>query len=249
MANAISTITNTLTNSPLPLLIEKLGLSIASAQAALDANSIAVAEKMALTKINIEGKEYNLIALGFAPTFYAYTEASIEAKMDFSMSESESFEGSISLGVQTEVFAASVNASYARKFEMSASGSSSIAARMVSLPAPDKLKQLLVEAASRTPVTAIELRKGAQLLTAAGTNASLEDIVVIDATVLPVDATDKTLVWTVTPNTQAFTNPTSTSLSFVADTVGNITIKASSLVYPDVNMETKVIVANVISGP
>jgi hypothetical protein len=250
MSNAISTITNTLTNSPLPLLIEKLGLSIASAQSALDANSIAVAEKMASTRVNIDGKEYNLISLGFVPTFYAYTEASIEAKMDFSMTESESFEGSVSVGVNTEVVAVSISASYARKYEMSAEGSSSIAARMVSLPAPDKLKQLLTEAASKIPIATIELRKGSLLLTSAGTNAAFEETVIIDATVLPVDATDKTLIWELTPSTITPTNPTNTSLSF--ETPGantTVTITAKSAANPSIKATTKIIVTNVTPGP
>ena len=194
MSNAISTITNTLTSSPLPLLIEKLGLSIANAQAALDANSIAVAAKMSTTNVSIDGKEYNLIALGFAPTFYAYTEASVEAKLDFSLTESESFEGSVSVGIKTEVVAISVSASYARKYEMSAEGSSSIAARMVSLPAPDKLKELLNEVASRIPVEKIELAVvPAVAHVGILPNIKQDTIVTINATVIPETATVKKL--------------------------------------------------------
>ncbi len=239
MSNAISTITNTLTSSPLPLLIEKLGLSIANAQAALDANSIAVAAKMSTTNVNIDGKEYNLISLGFAPTFYAYTEASVEAKMDFSLSESESFEGSVSVGIKTEVIAISVNASYARKYEMSSEGSSSIAARMVSLPAPDKLKELLGEVANRILVETIELSIGSgPALTSTPVNITEETEITINAKVLPENATIKTVIWTVTPGNLSYTNPTNSSLKFTALASGNtVVIKASSEKYPDVFMQ------------
>jgi hypothetical protein len=238
-SNAISTITNTLTSSPLPLLIEKLGLSIANAQAALDANSIAVAAKMSTTNVNIDGKEYNLIALGFAPTFYAYTEASIEAKMDFSLTESESFEGSLSVGVTVQVVAVSISASYARKYEMSAEGSSSIAARMVSLPAPDKLKELLNEVASRIPVEKIEFTV-VPVIAHVGLlpNIKQSTYVTINATVTPETATIKNLIWSVTPGSLAFTNPTNQSFTFeVPENTIPIVIKAKSEKNPDVIKE------------
>lgn len=140
-------VVNSLVNSPLPLLIEKLGLSVATAQAALDKNSIAIAQQMALTEIDIGDTTYNLITLGFAPTFYAFTEATVEARLEFSVAESEDFSIGASVGVQAGIVAVSVSASYARKFEMKAEGSSSIAARLVSLPAPDRFNELLREVA------------------------------------------------------------------------------------------------------
>ncbi len=148
--SAGTTVTNALVNSPLPLLIEKLGLAVASAQAALDKNSIAVAQEMATTTVNINNEEYNLLSLGFSPTFYAFTEATVEAKLEFSVAESEEFAVGAEVGVQAGIVAVSVSASYARKFEMSAEGSSSIAARLVSLPAPDRLNDLLNEIANNT---------------------------------------------------------------------------------------------------
>lgn len=140
-------VVNSLVNSPLPLLIEKLGLSVASAQAALDKNSVLVANEMASTTVNINNKDYNLISLGFAPTFYAFTEATVEAKLEFSVQESTEFSIGASVGVAAGIVTASVSASYARKFGMSAEGSSSIAARMVSLPIPEKFNEILNEIA------------------------------------------------------------------------------------------------------
>lgn len=140
-------ISNAVVGAPLPELIEKLGLSVAQAQAALDKNSIQIASQMASTNVDINGKEYNLISLGFKPTFYAFTEATIEAKLEFAMQQSQEIEIGAEFEAGMKVWSVSVNASYARKFEMSAEGSSSIAARMISLPAPERLNQILTEIA------------------------------------------------------------------------------------------------------
>ncbi|WP_046758279.1 hypothetical protein [Kordia jejudonensis] len=160
-----------ITNAPLPFMLEKLGMSIANAQSALDANSIRLANELAAVKINIGDEEYNLLSLGFAPTFYAFTEASVEMKMEFSMAESESYGGALGFSygnsnssnsnvsasasngsssnsaskdsTSTQMFGVSVSAHYARKYSTSAEGSSSIAAKIVSLPAPDIYFEIL----------------------------------------------------------------------------------------------------------
>ena len=141
-----------ITSPPLPLMIEKLGMAVVQAQQALDHNSIAFAQELASSEITIGGTDYNLLALGFTPTFYAFTEATIEAKMEFSMASSTAFSIGGSVGVTAGMVSVSVSASYARKFSYSASGSSSFSARMVALPAPeglaDVLKQLSVAAAA-----------------------------------------------------------------------------------------------------
>ena len=154
-----------ITNAPLPMMLEKLGMSIANAQSALDANSIRLANELAAVKVNIGDEEYSLLSLGFAPTFYAFTEASVEMKMEFSMAESESYGGALgfsygnssnsnsnsssnnsnSESTSTQMFGVSVSAYYSRKFSSSAEGSSSIAAKIVSLPAPDIYLELLKE--------------------------------------------------------------------------------------------------------
>ncbi|WP_430412270.1 hypothetical protein [Kordia sp.] len=164
-----------ITNAPLPMMLEKLGMSIANAQSALDANSIRLANELAAVKINIGDEEYNLLSLGFAPTFYAFTEASVEMKMEFSMAESESYGGALGFSfgkgsssnnsssgsnsntsgtttssnsasndsTSTQMFGVSISAHYARKYSTSAEGSSSIAAKIVSLPAPDIYFEIL----------------------------------------------------------------------------------------------------------
>jgi hypothetical protein len=139
-----------LVNAPLPLMIERLGISVAKAQMALDRNSIDIAIEMAKTEVEIGDKTYNLLSLGFAPTFYAFTEAKIEAKLSFSMSQERSFGVSGKVEVDYKVVAASVEASYSQKFSMEASGSSSIAARLVSVPLPDAFRQVLERAYQST---------------------------------------------------------------------------------------------------
>lgn len=154
-----------ITNAPLPMMLEKLGMSIANAQSALDANSIRLANELAAVTVSIGDEDFNLLSLGFTPTFYAFTEASVEMKMEFSMAESENYGGAIDLdfgnnknsnskskskqgsgkSTSTQMFGISVSAHYARKFSSSAEGSSSIAAKIVSLPAPDIYLELLRE--------------------------------------------------------------------------------------------------------
>ena len=152
--SVIGTITNTLTNSPLSTMIENMGLSIATAQAALDSNSIDMLKKLASEKVDIGGNQMSLLNLGFVPSFYTFTEASFEAKMEFSLSESISVDVSGSASVETKMFSASVSAGYARKFDQSASASSSIAARMVSLPPPENLVAFLRNLSTEEDTTA-----------------------------------------------------------------------------------------------
>lgn len=151
-------IVQTLMNAPLPLMLEKLGASIANAQTALDANSIKLANEMSNVEVAIGDETYNLISLGFAPTFYVFTEASFEVKMEFSIAESEDLgiSGSLNYGkgkkdeTNTQMFGVSVSAHYARKFSMSAEGSSSIAAKIVSLPAPEIFYEILKSSLNKT---------------------------------------------------------------------------------------------------
>jgi len=141
--SAIQTITNTITNAPLHQMIEQMGVAVANAQAALDANSIKTLIALSENGIEIKGEKTNLLLLGFVPTFYAFTEASFEMKMEFSMAESNAFGASIGGEADFGMVAASISASYSQKFDQSASASSSIAARMVSLPPPENLLEFL----------------------------------------------------------------------------------------------------------
>jgi Bacterial Ig-like domain (group 2) len=229
MPQAISTITQTLTNSPLPLLIEKLGLAIANAQSALDRNSIKMLNELSQTPVRIQDKDYNLLNLGFIPTFYAFTEASIEAKMEFSMSESTSFEVGGKVSVDTKVVAVSVSASYARKFEQSAEGSSSIAARLVSLPPPERFLQIIQEnaQAAEVAITKITIQVTSPL--------KINEPVALTAGIEPSNATDKELVWSVSNALATISNGTLTGV-----TAGDVTLTAKAKNNP-LLLATKVI--------
>lgn len=139
-----------LLSSPLPQLIERLGTAIASAQLALDRNSMEVARSMAdpAQGMTLDGKPLSLLELGFTPTFYAFTEATFEAKVAFTSSESRTATVGASTGLTYFIFTASINASYTAKYSFDAMGSSSISTRLVSLPPPSRLHDLLMREAS-----------------------------------------------------------------------------------------------------
>ncbi len=135
MANKV---VQALLNAPLPQMVEQMGFAIANAQRALDISSIALAKELNTTTVNFGGGRTprSLLALGFTPTFYAFTETTIEAKIAFSMKQESEVSASAGVSVRVSVVAAHVEASYSRKFSFEASGSSSIATRLVSVPAP-----------------------------------------------------------------------------------------------------------------
>lgn len=145
---AVPGTTRALVTAPLPQIIEQLGLSIAQGQFALDRNSVEMAKIMGETEVQIGGTPRTLLSLGFTPSFYAFTEATVEAKLSFTMTETTdtSVGGSASVGggvAGVFMAAATVSASYSRRFSVSASGTSSIAARLVSLPPPEQFMALL----------------------------------------------------------------------------------------------------------
>ena len=69
-ANKALEVATTMMDTPLPALVERLGLSVAQAQAALDRNALDVAKEMAQLKIDLGGTEYSMLELGFTPSFY-----------------------------------------------------------------------------------------------------------------------------------------------------------------------------------
>lgn len=158
----VPSVTRQLVTAPLPQIIERLGIAVADAQAALDKNSVKTAVEMAGTAVEIGGETHNLLSLGFSPTFYTFTEATVEAKLSFSMQETTEFgvkaDASVKVNVAVVAVAASVSVSYARKFSVSAEGTSSIAARLVSLPPPEQLEAILRRVSDKittTPATPV----------------------------------------------------------------------------------------------
>lgn len=130
-------------------LVESLGVAISNAQFAMDQNSITLLERMSTDKITIVegGKpvERTLLSLGFAPSFFHISEATIDARVAFSMTESHSLDAKSSAraGTAFSLFAANISASYTNKYSFHAEGSSSISAKFVSVPPPAELKEFL----------------------------------------------------------------------------------------------------------
>lgn len=140
---------STLAQAPLPQMVEKLGTAIANAQFAMDQNAIRIARLLTDPESGVRFNEdepvRTLLELGFTPTFYQLTEATIDAKVTFNASKSSAFSIGAEVGVNVGYFAASVNASYSSKYSFDVGGSSSISARFISVPAPAQFNDLLAE--------------------------------------------------------------------------------------------------------
>ena len=147
---------------PLPEMVLKLAMGIASAQAALDENSVSTAVLLAETivkdvviattqTISAAGvvtfadskADMSLMQMGLIPTFYQFAEATIEVTMD--IKTTTSVETNIKVGTKAKVgFACwsasvSVDVSHNRKFGKEVRGTSRLLTRMVPVPPPPRL--------------------------------------------------------------------------------------------------------------
>lgn len=159
---------------PLPDMVAKLALGIAAAQRALDDNSIETAKALAGEKIKVVPQiteviasngnvtfeaapelEMSLIQVGLFPTFYQFSEASIEVSMDIKTTTST--ETSVKVGVQAKVgfamWSASVRVDVAhnRKFGKEVHGTSKLVTRMVPVPPPPRIFPQITTVDNRTP--------------------------------------------------------------------------------------------------
>jgi hypothetical protein len=148
-----------LLNAPFPELVSSLGISIAQAQFNLDQVSIRIAQQMAGFKLNNAGElvadetalvllkegdpKVSLLALGFTPTFYQFVETHLDFKMAISMSTGTEVKVGAQAKVSIGVFSASVNASYAQKYQYDSSGSSEMRTKLVTVPSPAMFEQRL----------------------------------------------------------------------------------------------------------
>lgn len=146
----MTSVNTMLEQSPLPQLVEGLGKAIAEAQLALDKHSIEIARLLGQPIVVFPGAmkdgkpdSRSMLELGFTPTFYHFTETTIKARVAFSSSQSVEYSVGGSFGGQFYVFTASVNASYSNKYSFTAEGSSEVSTRIVSLPPPAPLAQLI----------------------------------------------------------------------------------------------------------
>lgn len=145
-----------LEQAPLPSIVEALGTAIARAQLAMDRYTAQSVVMMASTKapdgVMIAGERRSLLELGFTPSFYHFQQATITARVAFSVVESREFSvGASASAGYPGIFSASVNASYTNKYSFHAEGSSEIRTTIVSLPPPPRLGELLAALKTEEP--------------------------------------------------------------------------------------------------
>ncbi len=143
-------------------MVMKLGLGIAEAQRALDENSVetsklladttvdlvlgvtqTIAEDGTVTFTNAAPVTVSLLQIGLMPTFYQFSEATIDVTMDIKTTSSR--ETNIKVGVKAKVgFACwsasiSVEATHNRKFGKEVHGTSHLVTKMVPVPPPERI--------------------------------------------------------------------------------------------------------------
>lgn len=152
---------------PLPEMVMKLGLGIAEAQKALDENSVETAKMLAETTVplvmavtqtiaadgtvsftNADPVDVSLLQIGLLPTFYQFSEATIDVTMD--IKTTTSVETNIKVGVKAKAgfgcFSASVSVdvSHNRKFGKEVRGTSHLITKMVPVPPPPRIAPELI---------------------------------------------------------------------------------------------------------
>ncbi len=163
-----------LLNVPLPEMVMKLGLGIAEAQKALDANSVETAQALGETQVPIvfgivqtiaaDGSvsftetppvDVSLLQIGLLPTFYQFSEATIEVTMDIKTTTSR--ETNIKVGVKAKAgFACwsasvSVDVSHNRKFGKEVHGTSRLMTKLVPVPPPARIAPEVTVVDNRPP--------------------------------------------------------------------------------------------------
>lgn len=140
-----------LEQAPLPRIIEDLARSIAEAQMSMDRVMMDALQVLADSKVTVPGSkgsgvEKSMLELGFFPSFYHFAEANINVRMAFTSMEGEEFGIGASIsGGKPGIFAASLSASYTNKYSFSADAASEINTKIVSVPAPALLTELMAK--------------------------------------------------------------------------------------------------------
>ncbi|WP_336360914.1 hypothetical protein [Haladaptatus sp. ZSTT2] len=147
---------------PLPEMVASLAQGIADAQHQLDKNSVEVAQVLAETEIEVvpaitrtiaadgsvtfeaaDAIDVSLLQVGLFPTFYQFSEATIEVEMDIKTKLQT--ETNVEVGIDTKFgwgpFSAnvSVDVEHNRKFGKEVHGTSRLVTKMVPVPPPKYL--------------------------------------------------------------------------------------------------------------
>jgi hypothetical protein len=132
---------------PVSSMIESLALGIAKAQQALDKSSVETLKAFGKEKITVGKKEKSLLECGLLPSFYFFSEATLELRISMSMRSEDSTrtggEASVSGQQGATSYGASVNFESSRKFEFSAEGSTSVTVRLLTVPPPAQLLMMI----------------------------------------------------------------------------------------------------------
>ena len=140
---------------PLRHILNSAGIvRFPEAQFEMDKTSISIAERMGESgAVSFNNQDYSLLELGFTPSFYHFSQATITARVAFSSAVSEEFSVGASIGGgYPGIFFASVNASYSNKYSFNAEGSSEVRTTIVSLPPPAILGDIIASlSAKRSP--------------------------------------------------------------------------------------------------
>jgi hypothetical protein len=152
---------------PLPDMVAKLAMGIANAQAALDSNSVSTAQMLADTEIPVvlavtqtiasDGTvsysqappiEVSLLQIGLLPTFYQFSEATIEVTMDIKTTSSSETNVKVTAEAKAgfSMWSASVKAevSHNRKFGKEVKGTSRLYTKLVPVPPPARIEPRLI---------------------------------------------------------------------------------------------------------
>ena len=132
---------------PIDKMIGMLGVGVAKAQAALDDNSINTAIKLGETYLNLPDPadseamiSRSLLSLGFLPTFYQFTEATLDLKVEMKWHVEVNTDIKASASANATVgpvaVAASVSADHGRRFGVDASLMVQVRVAMVAAPPP-----------------------------------------------------------------------------------------------------------------
>lgn len=149
-------------------LVRMLAEGIADAQASLDRSSADLVEELAATTVSIvpsvtetidadgnvtyaqaAAQQVSLLSLGVTPTFYQFSQATVEVVMDIKVVESEQVkeDGKRSYGL----FAGTADVRIERKLNRDVSVSSKVTATLVPVPMPLRLEP--VRTTNTPPVT------------------------------------------------------------------------------------------------
>ena len=132
---------------PIDQLITTLGIGVANAQRALDDNSIATAVALSTTTMDVDDQKFSLLSLGFTPTFYAFTEVTMEIRIEMKMQVEETEQAGVDASISGEkgtvAMSSTMTAEKSRKYGAESSAMTAVHITMVSVEAPQEFMNFI----------------------------------------------------------------------------------------------------------